>query len=225
MEDVSISHPGMLSTFVKAARLPVEPATAENCAFYLKAAGISRHTAPHKCNSFSPDMGLKILELHGSEHVCFGRIMSSFFPSIVGLWNQTYEDDKIEDAFDEGLLKHWIILWSASWHLVGQVKYVVWTGYPVAYFLRSAGFITYWQEEVLGYTALAARLNWEVWMTKVTRNDEIESLWNGSALLVLMVIWRKFSGCSGQELVAHCLLAAGVSLGTSLYSHSSYGWL
>jgi hypothetical protein len=27
----------MASTFVKAARLPVEPATAENCAFYLKA--------------------------------------------------------------------------------------------------------------------------------------------------------------------------------------------
>lgn len=60
----------MASTFVKAARLPVEPATAENCAFYLK------------------------------------------------------------------------------------VKYVVWTGYPVAYWLRSAGFITYWQEEVLCYTAL-----------------------------------------------------------------------
>ena len=38
-----------------------------------------------------------------------------------------------------------------------QVKYVVWTGYPVAYWLRSAGFITYWQEEVLCYTALDAR--------------------------------------------------------------------
>ena len=37
-----------------------------------------------------------------------------------------------------------------------QVKYVVWTGYPVAYWLRSTGFITYWQEEVLCYTALEA---------------------------------------------------------------------
>lgn len=60
----------MLSTFVKAARLQAEAATAENCSFYLK------------------------------------------------------------------------------------VKYVVWTGYPVAYLLRSANLLTYWQEEVLCYTTL-----------------------------------------------------------------------
>lgn len=34
---VSARTPGMLSTFVKAARLQTEPATADSCAFYLKA--------------------------------------------------------------------------------------------------------------------------------------------------------------------------------------------
>ncbi|CAJ1354098.1 unnamed protein product [Effrenium voratum] len=35
-----------------------------------------------------------------------------------------------------------------------KVKYVVWSGYPVAYMLRSLGVLSAWQEEVLVYTSL-----------------------------------------------------------------------
>ena len=93
---------GMLSTFVKAARLQAEAATAENCSFYLKVLEIWR-----------------------------------FHWSYTEIWWIKYTT-----------------LPSLPTHPPLQVKYVVWTGYPVAYLLRSANLLTYWQEEVLCYTTL-----------------------------------------------------------------------